>query len=730
MATTKHTFIDIFNTEFMVGEDTVQLKKIIIPIIQRDYAQGRRDEESSRVRTRFLKSLFEAITEIPITLDFVYGDIDENGVMTPLDGQQRLTTLFLLHWYAAKRGNVKAEDYAFLKNFSYETRYSARDFCSYLINFEPSFLKAISKEIMDQSWFPLDWNKDSTIAAMLTMLDAIQVKFEAVNGLWEKLNGDAISFYFLPIKDMGLTDELYIKMNSRGKPLTTFEHFKAELEHEIKQIDDEICKRVMKKIDIDWTDMLWRYRGADNVIDDEFLRYLRFICDIICYKNGDTMQGRRLTEFDLLDEYFAAKNEKAEENILLMESFFDVWCINNLKEQPSDFITRFISTRHEPGKIMFENKPDLFDDCLRNYADEHGGRNRAFPLNRIILLYAVVVYLLNKDSISEEEFTRRFRVIHNLTRNSDDEISDSTQRASGNRMPAILRQVDSIIVDGVVDNKIENNFNVYQLSEEAEKFEWVINNQEYAEELFELEDHELLFGQIGIVGLDNPEFFKKFTKLFMCKKDAIDCALLVMRDYTQKDGNYWRYQIGSSTIPKAWSNLFHGAAVGIEDTKIALHKLLELNEEYSEQMLYKISDNYLKECEEESAFDWRYYYVKYSSAFRPGRYGKIYWENKVDAPYELVILYAELYLSQNSYQPFLKLIDESALSRDELGKYMIVGDYWIECKNDGFYLHKMSDNAVVEILKISQNEAGIDTENRVEKANDWYKKIKEKYVLL
>ena len=64
------------------------------------------------------------------------------------------------------------------------------------------------------------------------------------------------------------------------------------------------------------------------------------------------MQGKRLTEFDLLVEYFAAKNEKAEENILLMESFFDVWCINNLKEQPSSFITRFISTRHEPDKSL------------------------------------------------------------------------------------------------------------------------------------------------------------------------------------------------------------------------------------------------------------------------------------------------------------------------------------------------------------------------------------------
>lgn len=55
-------------------------------------------------------------------------------------------------------------------------------------------------------------------------------------------------------------------MNSRGKPLTLFEHFKAELEHSLRQISGETANRIMKKIDIDWTDMLWRYRGEDNII--------------------------------------------------------------------------------------------------------------------------------------------------------------------------------------------------------------------------------------------------------------------------------------------------------------------------------------------------------------------------------------------------------------------------------------------------------------------------------
>lgn len=98
--------MDIFQATFPVGSEEIKLNNISIPIIQRDYAQGRRDPDVVRIRKRFLNSLYNAIEGSPITLDFVYGDIDQNGVMTPLDGQQRLTTLFLLHWYAAKRENI------------------------------------------------------------------------------------------------------------------------------------------------------------------------------------------------------------------------------------------------------------------------------------------------------------------------------------------------------------------------------------------------------------------------------------------------------------------------------------------------------------------------------------------------------------------------------------------------------------------------------------------------
>jgi uncharacterized protein with ParB-like and HNH nuclease domain len=75
--------------------------KINIPIVQRDYAQGR--ENQVIVRKKFLKSLLSALKgEKKVLLDYVYGN-QENETITPLDGQQRLTTLWLLHWYLAMR---------------------------------------------------------------------------------------------------------------------------------------------------------------------------------------------------------------------------------------------------------------------------------------------------------------------------------------------------------------------------------------------------------------------------------------------------------------------------------------------------------------------------------------------------------------------------------------------------------------------------------------------------
>ena len=111
--------------------DFLNRYNIETPIIQRDYAQGRKGKET--LREMFLKNLKNAIDnnlldkqEILI-LDFVYGSV-KNGKLQPLDGQQRLTTLWLLHWYVALRAKKMEEAGRLLQKFSYETRMSSRNF--------------------------------------------------------------------------------------------------------------------------------------------------------------------------------------------------------------------------------------------------------------------------------------------------------------------------------------------------------------------------------------------------------------------------------------------------------------------------------------------------------------------------------------------------------------------------------------------------------------------------
>ncbi|MBQ6006168.1 MAG: DUF262 domain-containing protein [Selenomonadaceae bacterium] len=719
MSESLQTFMNIFQAE--------SVKKIIIPKIQRDYAQGRNTDEIRRVRARFLDALYKAVTtERKIKLDFVYGDLSDDGILTPLDGQQRLTTLFLLHWYAAKKENISSEETACLENFSYDTRPDSREFCKFLIDAKVFFdAENLSEELENLSGFPLGWKKDPTVSSMLVMLDAIHEKFRGVENLWGKLRDGAISFYFLSIKDLGLTDELYVTMNSRGKPLTDFEHFKAEFKRKLDDLDRELSDRIILKIDTTWTDLLWNYRDENNLIDDGFLAYFGFLCDVILYRKGDTPQSKSRDPFDLLEEFF---DGDALKNIAFMEKSFDCWCDLDKLEKISDFFADRVSTgsrtdktvnKHAAGKIItYFDDANFFGDCIRSGKD--------FSLGKVVILYAFLIYLLNVKKISDADFRRRIRIVNNLVDNSRNaELSNSTSRNNGNRIPAMLEQVDSIIINGKILQRSEiktancDNFNEIQLKEEREKFLWTEKNPAKAESLFRLEDHYLLGGQIGIVGLEYSENFKRFISLFECDYDKITCALLAIGNYWQVDGtNGRRYQLGS-TRPQSWQNLFHKSALtgGFDDTKEILEKLLEGSKYFTDNYLQGIIDDYLAACERKSEFDWKYYFIKYKD-FRPTRYGRYWWENFEDEPYCFVTLHEQQKRTTNSYQPFLKAVDVGELSREYFGMRIDLYKYYVTCENDAYVVWNTETGVAKNRLTINQR-GGIDTEDRIKKFKVW-----------
>jgi hypothetical protein len=306
--------------------DAPAVQRIEIPIIQRDYAQGRDSGTVARIRANFLDALHEALTTAtPISLDFVYGDV-VGGTLRPLDGQQRLTTLFLLHWYLAWRAGSLEQESGW-KRFEYATRPSARRFCECLVESSPPADAKLRAWFEDQPWFLHTWQHDPTIQSMLVMLEAIDERFAGVDfvAAWARLvDADApgISFHLLPIEQMGLSEDLYIKMNSRGKPLTPFENFKARFEQMLEHSCPDRVEEFAQKIDGAWADLLWPFRGSDDIVDDEFLRYLQFITDVCEWHDGRLPTG----DFeDLAERVYGTQNENAAAHVDFLIRSFDAW---------------------------------------------------------------------------------------------------------------------------------------------------------------------------------------------------------------------------------------------------------------------------------------------------------------------------------------------------------------------------------------------------------------------
>lgn len=265
--------------------ELINRHKIEIPIIQRDYAQGREGKEE--LRRSFLDALHTAVTEEkPLELDFVYGTVAKN-IVQPLDGQQRLTTLFLLHWYAATKERQAKDIKNSLTNFTYETRASSREFCLELVRQgvdldrlmkpDKDHFNELSKTIIDSAWFFLFWKKDPTIKSMLVMLDDIHQRFKNEREIWTRLNN--ISFHYIELTNFGLSDDLYIKMNARGKEITEFEKFKASFERHLeskKTWEDGVHLegRFEHKVDTIWTDLFWKHRDSENRIDFQFIQFI------------------------------------------------------------------------------------------------------------------------------------------------------------------------------------------------------------------------------------------------------------------------------------------------------------------------------------------------------------------------------------------------------------------------------------------------------------------------
>ena len=484
--------------------------RIRIPIIQRDYAQGRPEEVE--VRDDFLQAIEVALNKpaddpsLPFNLDFIYGSVEggEETRFLPLDGQQRLTTLFLLHWYLAWKDR-KWEIFTRLfrangkSRFSYSVRPSSNEFFDAFVSFEaedtPADVIQLSALITDQPWYFRSWRLDPTIQSALFMLDAIHDRFASSSNLFERLISEkqpAITFELLDLKDFGLSDDLYIKMNSRGKPLTPFETFKARYERDLKEqfldisldfagANSTVAEYFSWRMDNAWADLFWGARDkASNKYDGAIMNVFRAVALV----TRDTNSDRFVEDIDRLRNSIRAPNYGDfhariwlnEEFTLSLICLLDAWC-----DGGSGLRTHLPDGRHFDELVQFQ----------RIVAAQKSLSN-----TEVVQFAAYVMFLKsNYGKYDGGQFRNWMRVVFNLSENTEYNRTEDLQRSMSGLKDLLPSSLNILDYFADVDSTA-SGFSKQQIEEEMLKAQLIQADYGWSEIIDRAEVHGYFRGQI------------------------------------------------------------------------------------------------------------------------------------------------------------------------------------------------------------------------------------------
>ena len=558
---------------------------IKIPDIQRDYAQGRDDGEIIRIRNGLIKAILKAVHDKNVlNLNFIYGRLFDDEFI-PIDGQQRLTTLFLFHWYVARRSgnfNFICDN---MKKFSYSTRDTSKRFCEYLcapvssVSDEYDFLQdEIKPQILDKPWFTGAFEHDPTVLSMLTVINSIHTELKENNDLVKAIYENFVSencyvrFLLLPLEHYSdkATEDLYIKMNSRGKLLTDFEIFKGRLqeskairEYAKQKLTDKTEDKIEGKIielistiNTDCSELFYQFADEckdDIKVDDrydpliifdkllmkffnEFCRYEYFVR--LLEKGASLAKDdyrKQIAEFS--EQSVSDLWDKIEEqHIIIDRAFTLLYVLNEYK----DFIIEVKEERYFSRRLLL----NVLDSTYKNNT----------------FRYLSYCYLIKRHCI-DEDFNYFKRVIYNIVENAGEKNFGKNADVSFRLVRYIIKYVN---LNNDINKEIaalKPPFSVtieidQQLEEERAKATLILSSKEWETAIMGAEDY-YRDGQIGFLLLlskkddeynlaEFKSFFELSKMLFDGNKNTVCSlndilfrkALLYMEDNTKDKMSY------------------------------------------------------------------------------------------------------------------------------------------------------------------------------------------------
>lgn len=288
----------ITGENYTLAELFSEERQIIIPDLQRDYCWGNNNNTKvsgkGELVSDFVNNLidqFKSKDKESLNLGLLYGyEIPANHIQL-CDGQQRITTLFLLLGMINKRTGAFRQH--LISDFEYEhddkepyLKYAIRESSLYFLsdlvcNFFISNTDPVDK-IKTADWYFQDYDLDPSIQSMIKTLEIIETLLtKTAENIDLKEFGDwllhKLTFMYVDMENRQNGEETFVIINTTGEPLSATENLKPLVIHA------NINKNI-QDVDKKWEEIetwFWQHRAGDNDTADagfnEFLRWVTML---------------------------------------------------------------------------------------------------------------------------------------------------------------------------------------------------------------------------------------------------------------------------------------------------------------------------------------------------------------------------------------------------------------------------------------------------------------------
>lgn len=372
------------------------------------------------------------------------------------------------------------------------------------------------------------------------MLDAINELVEQKNLnktiLWQSLEEGKVAFKLLLLEKFGLTDELYIKMNARGKELSEFDILKSTLEEQMMihmENNEDFQTKWRRNFDTLGMDLFWNKKAAPKLkefaknIDNENIReerlkivqtvetdYLVFLNRLMSFHLFMIDDFPNKTEFNTKQSIDIVRKETIETGIL---SNLNLLCkYNFFNESLFAFVMETMNT------IIYEEQKEINDfQTVKMWNIDNNPVDNIFDIfikdkitySGLILFFAEIQFAkfhsaqkINHSNDLRIEFANWMRIIRNLVYNSSiNNIADFRN---------VLKELESLaeanyknssigILHYLSDNNAISHFNKEQIEEEREKAQQIIKGgQTWKDKIEEAENYAFFKGSIRFLFTD------------------------------------------------------------------------------------------------------------------------------------------------------------------------------------------------------------------------------------